>query len=105
MLRARNDMRVADFAILVVEDEPNDQFLIQRGLGQNATHLVHCVTTGQQAIAYLKGAEPYSDRVRFPFPRLLITDLQMGFGDGLSVLQRVKGAKSRWRLLPTVVLS
>lgn len=40
---------------MVVEDDPNDQFLIEQAFSKiGVTDLIHVVSTGAQAIAYMK---------------------------------------------------
>jgi CheY-like chemotaxis protein len=52
-----------------------------RNCGQRAH-----VSDGEEAINYLRGAGPYSDRIEYPFPCLLITDLMMPKVSGFDVL-------------------
>lgn len=46
----------------------------------------------------------YSDRTKFPFPTLLIVDLNMEDGDGFDVLEFIQ-ANPGWHVLPRVVFS
>ena|SRR5437867_4665153 len=80
-------MRPRSFTILLVEDDPNDQNLVEMALRDaGATGPIQSVSSGEQAIAYLAGDGQYSDRSRFPYPSFVITDLKMPNGDGFSVL-------------------
>ena len=89
--------------ILVVEDDPNDQFFIVEGFRLNgAENPIRLADGGLQAVAYLRGEGEYRDRSRFAFPMFILTDLNMPRGDGfqlLDYLQRNPGG------IPPVVLS
>ena len=62
--------------------------------------VVGFVPDGAEAIAYLSGIGRFSDRWKFPYPDLLLLDLQMPVCDGLQVLAFLKGQPVR----PWVVL-
>ena len=85
-------MSSARFDILLVEDEPNDIFLIERAFRKcELQHALHAVNDGEQAIAYLGGAREYSDRRNFRFPRLFfwilsyLVDLDWKFWHGCAI--------------------
>ena len=62
--------------ILLVEDDPNDVLLTQRAFHQAGRGAVlHVVTDGEAALAYLGGRNGYADRGRFPLPTLMLLDL------------------------------
>jgi CheY-like chemotaxis protein len=92
--------------ILVVEDEPDDQELIKMAFGSFAVTdgMVHVVSDGLEAIAYMMGEGRFSDRTQYPYPTFVITDLRMPRADGFAVLQHLKGNPD-WAIIPTVVLS
>ena len=91
--------------ILLVEDDGNDQFLIERAFRKNGvTDPIHKVFNGAEAIQYLNGDGKYSDRDKFPFPSYIITDLKMPVSNGFDVLAHVKG-NPLWSVIPIVVLS
>jgi len=49
--------------ILVVEDDPNDCFLIERAFREiGVTSPIHVVHDGSEAIAYMSGEGKYADR-------------------------------------------
>lgn len=62
------------------------------------------VNCGDDAIAYMIGEGEFSDRGKFPFPTLIITDLDMLNGDGLSVLAFIENNPA-WSVVPRVVFS
>ncbi|MDB6018386.1 MAG: response regulator receiver protein [Pedosphaera sp.] len=91
--------------ILVVEDDPDDQFLIEkafRGLG--VTSPIHIMGDGAEAIAYMCGEGKYADRKKFAYPTFITTDLKMPRADGFAVLEFLK-RNPEWRIIPAVVLS
>ncbi len=77
----------SSFPILIAEDDPNDALLLQRAVKKagvlNPVHIVH---DGEQAIAYLAGEGPYSDRNKHPFPSFLWLDIKMPKKNGFDVL-------------------
>ena len=78
--------------ILLAEDDENDVFLFRRALEKaNLNPQVFHVADGQEAVDYLSGREPYSDRDRFPLPDLVLLDLKMPRLDGFEVLAWVRG--------------
>jgi CheY-like chemotaxis protein len=95
----------ANSPILIVEDDENDAFIVNRALLEaGVTCPIEFCENGLQAQAYLCGKEPYSDRSRFPLPWLLLTDLKMQKMDGLELLQWLRGY-SGCGYIPTLVFS
>ena len=92
--------------ILLAEDDPNDILLIQRAFQKAGfQNSLKVVRDGEQAIDYLRGADPYSDRNNFPLPFLLLLDLKMPGTDGFEVLQWVRSERDLKRLLVIVLTS
>lgn len=50
------------------------------------------------------GEGKFADREAYPFPTLIITDLNMPHGDGFHVLEFLRG-NPEWRVVPRIVLS
>jgi CheY-like chemotaxis protein len=74
--------------ILLVEDSEDDILLIQRAFRQaNIVNPLQVVRDGAEAIAYLRGHGPYSNRAEYPLPELLLLDLKMPGIDGFDVLR------------------
>lgn len=98
-------MRVADFVILLVEDDPDDIVLIQRALSTaNLVNPLRIVRDGDEAIAYLSGEGDFADRARYPLPSLLLLDLKLPGKSGLEVLEWVRQSPVH-KLLPVVILT
>ena len=93
------------FTILVVEDNPEDRLLIQRAIeGTGVPAEIRLVTSGEEAIAYLKGEGQFANRAQYQYPSFLITDLKMPRGDGFSLLAFLKSTPQS-AIIPTVILS
>lgn len=91
--------------ILVVEDNENDQLLIRRTLTQSGIpNPRHFVESGEDAINYLVGVGPYTNRERFPLPGLVLLDLKLGQMDGFDVLKWIR-AHPHFKDLRVVVLT
>ena len=77
--------------ILLVDDSENDLFLMRAAFKKaefnNPLQEVH---NGEEAIAYLKGDDPYSDRHMFPLPAVMLLDLNMPMKNGFDVLTWVR---------------
>jgi CheY-like chemotaxis protein len=92
--------------ILLVEDDPNDVFLIQRAFEKaGLAGGLKVVRDGEQAIDYLSGKDQYANRSRFPIPFLLLLDLKMPGTDGFEVLEWVRAEPDLKRLLVIVLTS
>ncbi len=77
--------------ILLVEDDPNDVFLMKRALkGAAITNPLHIAEDGQQAIDYLAGTDQFADRTAFPLPNLVFLDLKLPYKSGFEVLEWIR---------------
>jgi CheY-like chemotaxis protein len=77
--------------ILIVEDQESDQHLLTLGLRRlGVVNPIHRVMDGHEAIRYLNGDAPYSDRGIYPFPAIIFLDLKLPVMSGSEVLEWVK---------------
>jgi CheY-like chemotaxis protein len=98
--------RVAsEIIVLHIDDDPNDTALLQAAArSAKLGFRLHNVEDGEQAIAFLSGVEPYSDRALYPLPSLILLDLKMPRATGFEVLKWVR-THPELGGLPVVVLS
>src|SRR5262245_8374290 len=91
--------------ILVAEDEADDAFLLERAFaraGIKAT--IQLARDGQEAVDYLRGSKPSTDRQAQPLPVLVLLDLKMPRLDGFDVLEWLR-QQPGLRRLSVVVFS
>jgi CheY-like chemotaxis protein len=91
--------------ILLVDDSEDDRILLRRAFQKaGVINPVQEVVSGDAAIAYLNGDGPYQDRQKYPFPGILLLDLNMPGKDGFEVLAWVRNKLTVGGLL-IIVLS
>jgi CheY-like chemotaxis protein len=77
--------------LLLVDDDPEDLFLLQRALKKAGIDLPQRIATnGEQAITYLSGTGTFADREAFPIPQAVLLDLKMPFVSGFEVLEWIR---------------
>jgi two-component system, response regulator len=92
-------------AILLVEDNANDEYLTLRALKKhNVANEVVVARDGVEALDYLFGTGAHAGRDVRELPLVVLLDLKLPKVDGLEVLRRVR-ADERTRLLPVVILT
>ena len=75
----------------MADDSDDDFLLIEAAFRKSKlAHKLYHVPDGGRAIMYLEGVAPFHDRTKFPFPDLLILDVQMPGGNGFEVLGRLR---------------
>jgi CheY-like chemotaxis protein len=91
-------------AILIVEDNPQDEILILRALRKaNLVNPVDVVRDGQQALDYLFMQGEFADRAG-GLPAVALLDIGLPRLSGLQVLERLRADPRTW-LLPVVILT
>lgn len=91
--------------ILHVEDDPNDTLLLEHACKKAGVVFdLRAVSDGDQAIAYLRGINDFSDRNKYPLPKLILLDLKMPRLSGFDVLAWLRSDEA-FRGVPVVVLT
>lgn len=76
-----------DHTILLVEDNEDDVFLMERALSSaGIVNPVFVIEDGQRAIDYFAGAGEFRDRGRFACPLVMFLDLKLPRKSGFDVL-------------------
>jgi CheY-like chemotaxis protein len=92
--------------VLLVEDNKDDVFLMQRALqGARIANPVIVVETGQEAIDYLSGAGRFADRDSYPIPAVVFLDLKLPFVYGHELLAWIRRQKQFESLIVIVLTS
>lgn len=98
-------MKLSDFTILLVEDDPNDVLLTQRAFAQaSLVNPLRVVMDGDAALNYLAGRPPYDDRTRYPIPSLVLLDLKLPRRSGLEILQWMREQEDL-KSIPVIILT
>ena len=98
-------MKLTDFIMLLVEDDPNDILLIQRAFAKAClVNPLKVVRDGEEALNYLAGSGDFGDRGRFPLPSLILLDLKLPRKSGLEILQWLR-QQPALKHIPVIVLT
>jgi CheY-like chemotaxis protein len=77
--------------ILLVDDGENDLVLLRRAFAMaKCSNPLQEARNGEEAIAYLQGEGRFGDRSKFPFPIIMLLDLNMPRKNGFDVLTWVR---------------
>lgn len=92
--------------LLLAEDSEEEALIFQNAFERTGRPSTFYVTRdGEQTMHYLAGAPPFDDRLRYPFPTLLILDLKMpGLFDGFDVLKWLQGHPA-YSVTPTIIFT
>jgi len=91
--------------VLYAEDDPQEVFILQHALRKlTCTATFYHVANGAEAIQWLAGENEFADRVAYPVPDVLVTDLNMPQRNGLEVLLWVR-AQPAYKNLPVIIHS
>ena len=93
-------------AILLVEDNEDDVFLMQRALkGANISNPLYVVEDGREAVNYLAGEGQYADRVAYPIPSIVFLDLKLPMLRGHEVLAWIRSQPQLENVIVVVLTS
>jgi len=94
-----------EIPILLVEDDMVDVKTVQRAFKQSKiTNPLYVTGNGEEALAFLRHEEPYTDPAEAPRPGLILLDLNMPILSGIEFLQIVKDDDAL-RSIPVIVLT
>lgn len=81
--------RKQKYHVLIADDFAIDRLLLREAIHINAPRLkvVAEMEDGNQVISYLAGEGPYADRELYPFPDLLLIDLNLPRKNGLEIVE------------------
>ena len=98
-------LMLQEATILLVEDDANDIFLMERAFNKaRLANPLKVVRDGEQAISYLLGEGVYADRAESPLPSVILLDLKMPKLSGFEVLEWLQ-LQPNLRQIPVVVLT
>jgi CheY-like chemotaxis protein len=91
--------------VLLVEDNPNDEYLIIKALREiNQAIDIIVAHDGVEALDYLYSEGPGADSFRNEVPLIVFLDLKLPRVDGLEVLKMIR-EHERTKILPVVILT
>jgi CheY-like chemotaxis protein len=100
-------MRAKPKNFLLVDDDPDDRFLLAREFKRHRVHgQLKAVSDGVEAVDYLEGSGEHADRGAYPLPDIILLDLKMPRMNGFEFLEWLRSQAPReLRFLPVVVMS
>jgi CheY-like chemotaxis protein len=99
-------MATTQRALLLVEDNEDDVFLMRRALkGAHVINPLYVVEDGQEAVDYLSGTGKFADREKYPLPAVVFLDLKLPYISGHDVLAWIRRQKELDGLVVIVLTS
>jgi CheY-like chemotaxis protein len=99
-------MTTTNRALLLVEDNEDDVFLMKRALkSARVVNPLLVVEDGQEALDYLGGAGKFADRDQYPLPAVVFLDLKLPFISGHDVLAWIRRQKEFESMVVIVLTS
>ncbi|MFT2090068.1 response regulator [Paraglaciecola sp. 2405UD69-4] len=91
--------------ILMADDDEDDRLLTKEALEESRVlNDLHCVEDGEELINYLRREGKYADTKQYPWPSLILLDLNMPRKDGREALKEIK-ADPNLKSIPVVILT
>jgi two-component system response regulator len=91
--------------ILMAEDDPQDRLLTEEAFRESRlANPLYFVEDGEQLMDYLQRRGRYTDTALYPFPGVVLLDLNMPRKDGRVCLAEIKNSPAL-KHLPVVVLT
>lgn len=91
--------------VLMAEDDEDDRMLLRKAFSHRfEKSILHCVEDGVELMKYLRKDAPYNDESKYPWPQLVLLDLNMPKKDGRQVLREIKTDKELCKI-PVIVLT
>ena len=98
-------MKKREPTILIVEDDPNDQFMLTRWFKKTGvTTPMHVVNNGLEAIAYMMGEGEYANREAYCYPTFYHDRSENARSRRFRGLEFLK-KNPQWAVIPTIVFS
>lgn len=91
--------------VLLAEDNEPDQRMVRRGFSRAKLSVnLFIVEDGEECLDYLYNRGKYHDDQAYPYPDLLLLDINMPKINGFEVLRQIR-ADDKQRALPIVILT
>ena len=99
-------MTTTNRALMLVEDNEDDVFLMKRALKEaRVVNPLYVVEDGQEAVDYLGGVGKFADREHYPLPAVIFLDLKLPFMSGHDVLAWIRKQREFETLVVIVLTS
>jgi CheY-like chemotaxis protein len=74
--------------VLIVDDSEADRFFLLRAfIASGVKNKMHLLGSGSELLAYLSGQGKFANRTLYPYPRIILLDIQMPPPNGFEVLR------------------
>ncbi|QMS87220.1 response regulator [Nostoc edaphicum CCNP1411] len=97
--------RETNLTILMADDDKDDGILVREALAESQLPIeLYIVSNGEELMDYLYHRGQYADHKSYPYPVLILLDLNMPRIDGIEALKEIK-TDPQLRRIPVVILS
>jgi CheY-like chemotaxis protein len=97
--------KARSITILMADDDEDDRLLTQDALNESRVlNRLSCVEDGVELLQYLRREGQFSDKEQYPWPGLILLDLNMPRMDGREALQHLKQDPDL-KSIPVVILT